>query len=116
MIPGTYNIPTHRRGDTTAAVTFTFERGDPLEPIDLTGAAINIKFRDRTTKKVALSLTVGSGITITSALDGEAKINKGAMTPLEAGVYLYDVELIESNGDKNTYIAGTKTVQLDITH
>lgn len=109
-------MPAHRRGDTTAAVTFTFERGDPLEPIDLTGAAINVKFRDQGTKKVALSLTAGSGITITDAAGGIARINKGAMTSLEAGVYLYDVELIEGNGDKNTYVAGTKTVQLDITH
>lgn len=116
MTPGTYNIPTHRRGDTTAAVTFTFERGDPLEPIDLTGAAINIKFRDRQTKKVALSLIVGSGVTVTDAVNGVARINKGAMTPLEFGVYDYDVELIESNGDKNTYLAGTKSVQIDTTH
>lgn len=115
MTPALYTMPSHRRGDTTASLTFTFERGDPAEAIDLTGAAVNIKFRDRQTKRVALTLSVGSGITIVSAVNGQARINKGAMSPLDCGVYDYDVELIEGNGDKSTYVYGTKTVQQDTT-
>ena len=115
MTPATYNMPAHRRGDTTDAIPFTIERGDPLAAVNLTGAAINIKFRDSKTQKVAMSLSVGSGITVTSAAAGQFRINKGALTPLDCGVYYYDIELIESGGDKKTYVKGSKTVELDTT-
>ena len=102
------------KNDTFQAVTLQINRD--ASAIDLTGATIRMMLRiikDQVSPDLSLS-TPSSGITITSAVAGEFEIDKQIIA-IDAAVYFYDMELAESNGDVNTIMAGTFTIEQDVT-
>lgn len=116
MTPGTYNFEPHTEGDTSESVAFTID----LPTIDgtalsLSGCTITAKFRDEKSRKTALTISTGDGITITNAGAGQFKVNTGALTDLPCGNYVYDMEFQFSNGMVFTYLEGKKVVTADIT-
>lgn len=112
----TYNIPEIIRGDTFKDLQFTLSINSVAE--DLTDYAIACKFRrgSKTGKEVK-SLTVGSGITITDALNGVFKIDAFNLgTDFVTGTYYYDIEFTNGSGEIDTYINGTFKVNQDVTY
>ncbi len=104
------------KNDTFASVEFTFE--DSLGAgIDLTGASIQVQFRFRCeTGTILKDISVGSGITVTNAVNGVMEID--AFTPVAwaADTYFYDVEITLADTTINTYVEGTVKILQDTTN
>jgi hypothetical protein len=115
MASQNYNFPNHCKGDTFQGVEFTLNRN--AAPIDLTGASLRMMLRlDKTVSPPALTLSSPSGgLTITDAVNGVFTVDKQIIS-IDAGDYFYDIELTESNGDINTYIAGKWVILQDTTY
>jgi hypothetical protein len=111
----TYNFPNHKKNDTFAVQPFIYKRNGVA--IDLTGATIAMMLRlDKTQAVPDLSLsTPSSGITITTAVDGEWEIDKQIIS-IDAGVYFQDIQLTESDGTVSTFTEGTWTITQDVTY
>lgn len=116
MTTGIYDFEPHKDGDTSESAAFSIN----LPTIDgtalsLSGCTITAKFRDEKSRKTALTISTGDGITITNAGAGQFKVNTGALTDLPCGNYVYDMEFQFSNGMVFTYLEGKKVVTADIT-
>jgi hypothetical protein len=61
----------------------------------------------------ALTLTVGSGITLGGVNNNMITINQAV--DIDAGNYVYDMTIVFPNGNEKTYIWGTFIVYDDIT-
>lgn len=72
----------------------------------------NPKYHGSTDAGNYLKLTLGDGLTISSA--NVLSISK--ILALKAGIYLYDVEATKPDGTVITYLRGQLTVQPDVTH
>lgn len=111
MTPGTYNIQDTVKGDTLDEVAFTvLEDGSP---INLTGYAIKIMFKKYPLLVSSLTLSIGSGLSIIDAAQGQFKINEQIIT-LDVGQYFYDIQF--TNGSEvRTYIKGEFNVLQEVT-
>ena len=107
--PAQYNVQIWRN-DTWAQV-FSIISNDVA--IDLSGSTILIQVR-KTAKSsdVALTLQTGSSITIGGAFNNEIILNK--VVNIEAGNYVYDMNVTFPSGMVKTYIYGSFLVQEDI--
>jgi hypothetical protein len=105
---------THIKGDTFEAVNF--ELLVNTVALNLTGCTLRMQLRKEYGGIVYLSLTsvANAGITITSAANGLFKINKQVIN-IEAANYIYDIELIKSDGTVKTYISGNFLITNDVT-
>ena len=104
------------KNDTFSSVKFTIQDGNAVA-IDLTGVAIAIKFRYRCkTGSVVKTLSIGSGITLTTPLSGIFHIDEYTPIVMEVGKYYYDVEITFTDGTIKTYVWGTFNVLQDITY
>lgn len=93
----------------STTVTITDNDGDPVDLTLYTGAA---QIRKHYTSSSATSMTVtlgGANGTITLSLSANATAN------LNAGRYLYDVELTDSGGDVSRVFEGIVTINPNIT-
>lgn len=108
-----YNLPDGYKGDTYEVVQFTLTiEGVAL---DLTGATINIEFREETkTGTVGKSISTASGITITDATGGVFVIDAFTMD-LNANTYYYDIQITDALSIITTYIQGKLEVTQDVT-
>ncbi len=111
MIQGVYDFPDVVKGDTFNAVTFTIAI-DAIA-VNLTGAAISVKFRSSFNSPPSLSLSVGSGVTVTNAAGGVFRINAFACN-FPVGTYVYDIQ-ISVGGTIKTYIKGSLNVLNEVT-
>jgi hypothetical protein len=108
----TYDFPKHVKGDTWSVRTFTVEVNDLAK--DLTGASIAMKVRD-CKGNVLLSLSVGSGLTITVPTAGKFQIDAQVLDII-AGVHSYDIEITDAAGVIKTWIAGNLIIIQDKTY
>lgn len=107
-----YNIKDQVKGDTFSGLAFEVLVNDAAK--DLTNTAIAIEFRYGDKKgDLGLSLSVGSGIIITAALEGKFMLD-AFIVDLEPGLYYYDVQFTDGSVVK-TYVEGTMKVIQDVT-
>ena len=113
MAATTYNFPNHIKGDTFLAQSFIYKLNGV--GIDLTGAAFKMMLkRCKQNTIAALTLSDGSGITITDAINGTWEIDEQIIN-IEHGKYYYDVQMTSSDGTVSTYLSGEFNVIQDIT-
>lgn len=107
-----YNIPEHLKGDTwDGRVIQVIINGLPK---DLTNTVIKIDFRwQKKTGTLVKSITNGSGIVITDALQGIFTIEP-VQADFEAGTYYYDVQF-NDGGLIKTYMGGEWPINQDTT-
>jgi len=115
MIPGKYNFPTYRRGDTFNGHSFEILLN--AVPVDLTGAVIKIQMRRSPGSKVVIEwLTSDGSITISGAGNNILRMEEktGEQMQIEPATYKYDINVVLANGVTNTYVEGTFTIADDI--
>lgn len=110
--PQVLNLPSVTTGDTYPATQF-------LEVLaDTTLARVRMKVKHETTGELALSLDSDvSGITIAETAPGEwdysiDQINEITMAP---GFYVFDIEVIDTNGTKFTEFSGKWEILTEVT-
>jgi hypothetical protein len=112
-MPKTYNLKTQVKGDTYPGVTITLTKNG--SPIDLTGALIAIEFRESSrTGTVSKTLGIGTGITITDAINGVFTIDPFQVN-INAGRHYYDCQVTIA-GVVKTYFEGILPVNQDVTN
>jgi hypothetical protein len=116
MISAIINFDNWKKGDSVEQITFRLLLNDL--PVNLTGSSIRCYFRTDPLEEPGMELTsaVNGGITITDAVDGTFKIDEIKSLDMEAGAYLYDIEVTDINGNVDTYVQGTVIVEQDITY
>ena len=104
------------RGDT---FTLNFIYRSRTGPIDITNAAIYMTVKNTPTDSAFLfQLTVGSGVTITDAINGKYSITipKTATFPLDCNrAYPYDVVVELNATDRETVLKGAIILKQNIT-
>ena len=105
---------THIKGDTFEEVNFQMLVN--TVSLNLTGCTLRMQLRKEYGGIVYLSLTsvASAGITITTPTSGLFKINKQIIN-IEAANYIYDIELVKSDGTVKTYISGNFLITNDVT-
>lgn len=81
--------------------------------IDLTGCDILLQLKRGYGQPVALSMTVGNGLTILNASTGQFQIDQ-QIIDIPAFVYIYDIQITFPSGVVETYISGTWTIVGDV--
>ena len=115
MIPEVYNITKQYKGDSFGGVDFQVVDAVTKVPIDFTGATMRCQFRrGSATGAIVKDITIGNGITVTDAVNGEFSID-GFDINFSIGIYFYDIPTVFSGVVANTYIKGTLTVIQDVT-
>ncbi len=94
---------THRTGNTFEAVPFEIKKNNVA--INLTGATIVMTFKKEQGGASVKTFAIGTGITVTSAIAGQFKIDKQTLT-LPPFNYFYDIVFTFSDGSIKTYISG----------
>jgi hypothetical protein len=110
----TYNIPSHRRGDTWDGInSITISVNG--SPINLTGASVKMEFRQSLDSPVVLTLsTTDNSIIVTNAAGGVISI-PAKKIEIPFAKYLYDLQVTYSSGVVKTYMSGTWEITPDIT-
>ena len=101
------------RGDTWQPGTITASINGT--PINFTGYTSKMEIRNKISGELALTLTSGDGITMSSV--GVITISMtAAQTNALLGRYKYDLEVTAADSTKKTYTYGTITVMEDNTN
>jgi len=109
-----YNFPNHIKGDTFLAQSFIFKKN--AVAIDLTGGSFRMMIKKHKRDTIAaVSLTDGSGITVTDAVNGVWEIDDQVID-IDEGKYYYDVEYTYPSGIIATYLSGFIEIIQDITN
>jgi hypothetical protein len=110
-MPGTYDIEL-RQGDSYAQV-ITFREGDGTTPLNLTGYTVRAQLRRWPSSPDGVDFTIDT----TQLVLGEITIRlSGAQTTgLRPRPYSWDLELEEPGGTVQTVLAGTVTVNAQVT-
>ena len=105
---------THIKGDTFEAVNFQMLVNS--NALNLTNCTLRMQLKREYGGVPFLSLTsvANAGITIVTAASGLFKINKQVID-IDAHNYIYDIELVKSDGTVKTYISGNFLVTNDVT-
>lgn len=110
LSPGKVNIIAYRGDDFNRDVLVQDTAGDGYA---ISNAKMQVK---DLTGSVALTLSVGSGITITNPGTIALYASKTTMAGLSAVDYRYDLQVtFTASGNQRTLLTGTFTVMLDIT-
>lgn len=119
-LPGTVPWPIYR-GDNpeTPLIIEEGDEGGPYEPVNITGSTFAMRIQQKRGNLEVLTLTTSNGgIVITDAANGEFKVvfSSAQTTALPTNCpMLYDLQWVNSSGDKKTLIAGEITVAKDVT-
>lgn len=113
-----YNLPRHKKGDTFDGILFTVTVNG--NPVDLTGAIIEMDIRNPDTEVSVLRLTSdigeGGGITI----DANPTLGKFSLDSMiiniPAEVYDYDIQITFTSGIIKTYVGGKWNIEQDVTY
>mgnify|MGYP003653887477 CR=1 FL=1 len=104
----TYNFPDHIGGDTFKAREITFG-------FDLTGAKIDMQFKSIKGGGVAFSWsTVDDTFSITDPVNGVILMKSRILDERKDG-YIYDLQIVNSNQDVQTYFGGRINITQGIT-
>ena len=118
MIPKIYDFRDRYKNDTSGKVSFVATQtiDEVTTPIDLTGVTIRMDIKSNKNSTVSeLTLTIGNGITVTNAVNGEFEIDAFLCT-LNAYNYCYDLEFTFPTGVVQTWIRGNFNVIQDVTY
>ena len=111
----THKLNDRIKGDTFSSVQFEYIDSDTSNPVDLTGAFIEIDFmyKCKTGTKVLQTDSNLNGVDIIAPTDGRFVLE--AFTPItwEIGTYFWDVKVTFADGSKKTYIQGTVKILQD---
>ena len=111
----THKLNDRIKGDTFSSVQFEYIDSDTNNPVDLTGAFIEIDFmyRCKTGNKVLEANSNSNGVDVITPTDGRFVLE--AFTPItwEIGTYFWDVKVTFADGSKKTYIQGTVKILQD---
>lgn len=108
--PAQYNVQIWRNDSWSQTFALTANE----EAIDLSGSTILIQVRPKaSSSEVSLELSTPISISIGGVGHNEITLNK--IVDIEAGNYVYDMNITFPNGMVKTYIWGTFLVQEDIT-
>lgn len=112
---------TCRRGD-TFSLTINFKQSDGTSPVDLTGYTFEMEVRSTDEGGFGDNLTPilaveDCPISIVSDSQGQVSITieDSKMELVEGDVYVYDIQAISSAGVTTTWVAGSFTVNEDVT-
>ena len=109
----TYNIPKHRRGDTWRGINAIGIKVNGT-PINLSGARIDMEFREDYDAPVAFSLS-----TTTSTISVLPSLSAFTIPPILVDIppatYKYDTQITMANGTIDTYMDGAWEIYFDIT-
>jgi hypothetical protein len=105
------------RGD-TRRFTLTITRDGV--PENLTGAEIDLSFKETIDSVEAFHKSIGSGVEVTNLLGGIAvvtilPIDTSAMVFSKRASLVFDVQLTTSAGDVETIARGTLIIEQDVT-
>lgn len=110
----TYNIPSHRRGDTWDGISSIVITSNG-QPVNLTSAAIKMELREDIDAPAVFTLsTTDSTIVITNPAQGTFTIPP-ILVDIPFGKYLYDIQITFANGVVKTYVDGSWEITADIT-
>jgi Na+-transporting NADH:ubiquinone oxidoreductase subunit NqrA len=102
------------RGDTFDEQFFTFKKNGAA--VDITDYVLQGQIRYLSkTGKVYHEMTIGNGITVTDAEQGEFTVHEFDMD-WPAGMYYWDIEFISPDGIKKTYFKATIDITQDVTN
>tara|TARA_R110000744_G_scaffold102758_3_gene197404 strand:- start:3122 stop:3478 length:357 start_codon:yes stop_codon:yes gene_type:complete len=116
MIPAKYNFTDRYKNDTSNLVKFTVNKkiASVDTAIDLTGVLIKMQLKKGVASTSSVkTFEVGSGITLTDAVNGIFELDAFLLT-IDAGSYVYDMQLTFPDGVVSTYIKGCFKVIQDI--
>src|ERR1700752_360837 len=103
MTPGTYNFPSHLRGDTFNGHSFEISQNG--DPVDFTGAEISIQFRTTAnSRRIILEWSTFDGsITISGAENNVIYmgVKDGDEMDIPPGTYKYDMQVVLASGVTN---------------
>lgn len=104
------NIVIDQGADFSTTVTVTDDNGDA---VDLTGYTANAHIRKHYTSTSATVMTVGFG----NRSEGKINLSLGRTTSsgMEAGRYVYDVEITSSANTRSRLIEGVCTITPEVT-
>lgn len=103
-----YNLSDHKSGDTFDGVDFTVTVN--AAPLDLTSATIAmIVKKDSCQGQTALTLSIGSGLTVTDAVNGVFEIDEQIIN-LSPDTYYYEITFTLADSSVKTYISGYWTI------
>lgn len=109
----TYNFPDHTNGDTFKGVEFEILVNS--SPLDLTGSNITMQIRESYSSPSKIEFTtINSELEITDATNGKFKF-KEQIVKVVPRKYVYDIQIVLSNGNKFTYIKGYWIIHPDVT-
>jgi hypothetical protein len=108
-----YNFKEHTRGDTFKEQGLVVSINGT--PVDLAGAKIRMDLKASYNAPASLSLNETSGITIDLGTAGRFVIDE-QIIDIDAGNYLYDIEITNSAGQVFTYVKGTFPILQDVTN
>jgi hypothetical protein len=110
-----YNFPDIVNGDTFKVRDVSIKNDTTETPIDLTDCLIKCEFRKDTKLGVVVeTLEVGSGITLSDAVNGIFTIDNFNVN-WGAGVYYYDFQFTFPNEVIQTYFGGYMKLIQDVT-
>lgn len=98
--------------------SFTWQTGDPLTAVDLTGCTMRMQIRERrdATEVIVELTSENGGITITP-LTGQFALYLSATATAALAVTkaVYDLEIVFANGDVVRFLQGKVTVSPEVT-
>ena len=109
-----------------AAKNFTILRGDTKpyklvfknpdgDPVDVSGYKVMFTAK-ADTGDADNAAKISKTITVTDGTSGEVELVLSASdTDIDAGIYVYDVQLVAPSGNVHTPLNGTMTVEDDVT-
>ena len=103
-----YNFPVHLKGNTFKARQITFG-------YDLTGARIDLQFKERAGGQIVFSFsTADNTITYVNSTTGVVRLNEFILD-VAANTYVYDCQIIDANGSVVTLFYGQMQITQDVT-
>lgn len=102
-------------GDTQTLKITVNDGATPPVAKDLTGATITWGLAKRQGKAPFLTKTIGSGITVTDAVNGELEvaIDPADTADVKGGSYYHELEITDSIGNIATAAYGDVTIEAD---
>ena len=101
------------RGDTKAyKLVFRNQAGDV---VDITNYKVMFTLKADSGDTDA-NAKISKTMTVTSGASGEATLTlTSSDTNIDAGIYVYDIQLVTASGSVHTPVTGTVTIQDDVT-
>lgn len=108
VIPAEYNFQDHYKGSTFNDIPIVFN-------FDITGATILCQIKKSENDSVIVyEWKTGTNITVVNASIGSISLNKVNIFDKPKGKYVYDLQIIFSDGTSETYLKGAINIIQDI--